>query len=274
MGTIAGSGRLETFQNDIFPRGLDLKACRYHQDPGTLRIRSGVTIRPGQLVALDANGDVIPVDHATFADSPTDVIGVAKWGTEAIGHGFYVDEPVVFTGATSTVNLKHAALQVMESTLYVRLASAAGGAGTHYTETVHYSVNAVNGTLTRINVLGAPALNTTVYATYSFSMTAADLRIQGVKFHSNTSDDVALCSADRFTVVTDWSMLLTTEFDMSRSYATTGLGSNLYAGDDGRFTNVAGNVRNKFVGRVFQLPRAGYPFLGVMAAGSPVVSST
>lgn len=278
MGTIRNAeNRLETFQNDIFPRGLDLGACKYHQDGGVYTIQEGVTIRPGSLVArtpvtagvLASPGLVIPV---TTAGEAANVFGIAKWGTEAIGSSVRVDEvyPGFPGGTGTTINLRNANLVDTGGTgEFVNVHTAANFGGTKYTvAATNFTVNAVNGVLTN-GATPVPA-NVPLFISYMWNLTQAQLRFNGVKFHSNTSDDVAFSSANRLAVITDWSIIFTTEFDDTLDYDTQGTASNLYCDVDGRFTNTA-LAANRYVGKVYQLPRSGYPYLGVIANPGPTL---
>jgi hypothetical protein len=262
MGSIGDTARLAAFQNDIFPHGLDLNRCKIHQDGGVYRINTGASIRPGMLVSRNASGLIIPA-------TGQDVFGVAKWGTVSIGNGVNVDEAhVVAYGAAVALRRGNV------SNLIVR--SAVDQGGSEIPALNNYTLSAVNGTLTWNNPptgTAAPANAATVYVTYTYALTQADIDVNGVKFHSNTEDDVAKSSESRITVVTDWAILFTTEWDTGRTYTTTGTTSNLYCDANGRFSNNSAGGTGTFVGKVFQLPQNGDPFLGVIIGGGPVIAT-
>jgi hypothetical protein len=278
MGTIGETGRLASFNNDIFPLGVDLDRSKYHQDGGVYRIVDNAIIRPGSLVTrTGADGLVSQVSSAAEASN---VFGVAKWGTEPLGLSVVVDEEVV-VGSGTVSQLNHPNV----SNLVVRDVPLDGGltAATEIPAAANYTLGAANGTLTWAAPpagTNAPAIGDTVYVTYTWAMTLADFRFQGVKFHSNSSNDLLNSSENRLTVITDWAIIFTTEWDTSFTYDTAGELSDLYCDATGRFSNLggfagatalfgAGNEGRGYVGKVFQLPDANDAFLGVQIGASP-----
>lgn len=269
MGTLQDTARLASFSNDIFPNGVDLDRSKYHQDGGIYKIQSGVSIRRGMLVSrAPATGEIIPVDSATDA---VNVFGVAKWGNETLGTSVLVDVPHVVDHGAAVSAIGRGNI----SRVVVRTVANSTSAGEEIPATNNYTLNATAGTLTWDNPTtgtNAPADGATVFVTAAFALTQDDFKFEGVKFHSNTNDDLAFSSENRIAVFTDWSIIFTTEWDQSRTYDTQGVLSNLYCDDNGRFSNDSGlsNLANRFVGRVFQLPQAGDPYMGVQFSGQPV----
>lgn len=252
------SPRLGAFQSDIFPRGLDLGRCVIIQDIGVFRAADAADFEAGMLVAQDATGNLVKAVSKA-------VLGVAKWNKTQTLKSVIVDEPVSFPTSGSTINLKHANIsnqQVRSQPLFV---------GTLYAVTTDYTVSAVNGTLTHVGA-GTIPVATTVYVTYTFVLTSADLDFQGRNFW-NFTDDVSIAD-NRVTVITDASVLFTSQYDSSRVYTLTGTGKNLYCGGAtaalaGLFTN--NSAEGDFSGHVIQVPTADDPFLGVRLGGDPII---
>lgn len=250
MGSIGNTPRLAAFQSNVFAAGLDLGRSEINRDLGVYVAAAGATWNAGMLVSRDAAGAIVRAD----AEDP---FGVAKWDRNTATEGTNVDEQVTFTGSASTVNL------AKPNVSQVAVRSAADQGGTLFTVTTDYTVNAANGTITHV-ALGSIGITDTVFVSYSFTLSTADLDVQGRNFF-NTTDDTQFAE-NRITVITGQALLFTTQYDKSLSYTTTGTGSNLYAGGttaglEGLFTNDA--AEGRFVGKVFQLPTAADPYMGV-----------
>lgn len=271
MGTLQDTARLASFSNDIYPNGVDLDRSKYHQDGGFYKVQDGVTIRRGMMVSrAPATGEIIPVDSATDAYN---VFGIAKAGNETLGTSALIDVPHVVAHGQAVSAIGHGNI----SNVIVTTVPNSVAAGDVIPATNNYTLGAVAGTLTWDNPTtgtNAPANGATVYVRAAFALTQTDMKFEGVKFHSNTNDDMLYSSEGRITVFTDWSIIFTTEWDQSRTYDTQGVLSNLYCDDNGRFSNNAGlsNAAARFVGRVFQLPTAGDPYMGVQFSGQPVAA--
>lgn len=258
MGSVGlgNNAQLGAFQNRTFAEGLDLGRCQISEALGVYVADAAASFRAGSLVMRNSSGLVVASDG-------TDVLGVAKWNKATGLLGAKVDEAIVLVGTTAS-NLSRANVS------NVRVASATGYTGTTYTVTTDYTVNATNGTVTR-NGAGAIASGATVYVTYTFQITTQELyQNQGTNFWNNV-DDVSQAD-NRVTVITDAELIFTTQYDSSRTYALTGANSNLYAatggGLAGLFTNdTSGSA--EFVGRVFQLPTAADPYMGIRLMKQP-----
>jgi hypothetical protein len=256
MGSLnTDAGRLAAFTGQIYPGGLDLGRCVIQQDLGIFVADPAATILQGQLVTKGVNGILC-------STTGKGIIGVAKWNKATAVVSSVVDEPIVLTG-TGAVNLKHA------NVANVKVAAAAGQ-GAAYTVTTDYTVSAANGTVTRV-AGQAIADGATVYVTYTYTLSAADLDFQGRNFF-NFLDDVSI-QDNHITVIVDWSILFTTQYDTSKVYDLTTAAQNLYAGTTakggaGNFTNDA--TAGEFVGRVIQLPSATDPYMGVAFGGNPI----
>jgi hypothetical protein len=251
MGSVGlgNNALLGAFRNKIYAEGLDLGRCQIRENLGVWVADPAATIRQGALVMRDSSGNIVP-------SNGLDALGVAKWSKASTSLAAVVDEALVLTGTTA-IPLAHPTVS------NVRVASGLAGSGL-FTVTTDYTVNTTNGTVARV-ALGGITDGATVYVSYTFQITSADLyQLQGVNFWNNL-DDVSQ-NDSRITVITDAEMLFTTQYDTSVVYTMTGATSNLYAsttgGKEGLFTtSTAGSA--KFVGRVMQVPSAADPYLGL-----------
>jgi len=256
---------LGAFQNDIYPTGIDLRRSVINNDVGIFVADPAASFIAGQVLAQELGGQVNVCDGLGAA--PVNVpIGFAKWNKTNTVVASVADEAIVLTGVVAT-NLKHANLYGAPGPSFVRVASAPGQAGTVYVEGGgnDYTVNYTNGTVTRTGGSTIPS-GATVYVDYKWNLQASDLQFQGRNFW-NFTDEVTQAQG-RIAIITNWNMLFTTMYDPQQTYA---LGQNLYVGDiasakGGLLTNQVGGGRPQF-GRVFQLPQASDPFLGIISQG-------
>ena len=260
MGSVGlGNGAaVGAFLNRLHVEGLDLGRCQIKEALGIYVADPASTFRAGMLVMRNAAGLVVASDGS-------DVLGVAKWNHTNSLLAVAVDEAVVLSG-TSSVALKHGNVS------NVRVASAAAGGGSVYAETTDYTVAAANGTIARVGA-GGITNGATVYVTYTYALTTAMLtQTQGTNFW-NGLDEVST-NEGRITVITDSELLFTSQYDTAAVYALSGANSNLYAcdaaGKEGLFTTDPSS--GKFVGRVFQVPTAADPFLGLRLIKNPVAA--
>lgn len=263
MGTLnSNPTAAAAFDGQVFKKGLDLTRSIITRDLGTEVVNPAATIRPGMLVSRDANGYVV-------AASGADVYGVAKWGKDNFGISVQVDLPIVLNGVVATNLTVNGVGRGNVSNVTVRSAPNMGGTvyvggGTDYT------VNLGNGTVTRV-ALGAIPDGATVYVTFTYALVDADFQFDG-RFWQNQDVDRTAFQDGRITIITDWARLFTVEWTTGTgvvagsSFALTGATSKLYCSAEGKFTNVAGT---DFVGRVYQLPTATDPYMGVTAGGNP-----
>lgn len=257
MGSVGlgNTGDLGAFLNRLFPEGLDLGRCQINQALGVFVADPANTFRAGMAVMRNSSGLIVPSDGSDF-------LGVAKWNHATSLVAVAVDEAIALPGTTA-VNLKH------PTVTNVRVASAVKGGGTVYTAGgTDYTLNATNGTVTRAGG-GAITDGQTVYVTYTWAITEADLtQMQGKNFWNN-SDEVSQADG-RCTVITDAELIFTTQYDTSKNYALTGATSDVYASvaKPGLFTSDSASSA-VFVGRVFQVPTAADPFLGFRLIKGP-----
>lgn len=259
MGAVGlDSPRLGAFQSDIFPRGLDLNRSVILQDTGIWRAADGADFEAGMLVGQDADGNI---EKCTSRP----VLGVAKWNKTSLWNATVVDEPVSFASSGDTVTLNHPNVSNFQ------LRDTQDFSGTQYTGGgTDYTLNATNGTVTHDGGGSIPT-GTTVYATYTYELSQRDLDFQGRNFF-NFQDDVSIADG-RITVITDASVLFTSQYDTSQVYTLTGATKNLYCGGNtaalaGLFTS--DDAEGEFVGHTIQVPTASDPFLGVRLGGDPV----
>lgn len=257
--SIVNQSRQEAFLGDAFKSGLDLTRSKIMANPGPFVALEAASFQQGMLVTRDANGFV---DIAIGED----VFGVSKWNKVDVGAAVEVDEEsVVAFGAAVGLNRGNVSNVVVRQV-------ANGVAGDVIPATNNYTLSAANGTLTWDNPTtgtNAPANGATVFVTYTFAMTTADLQFQGFNFF-NRVNDVDAITDGRLTVIlpVGGTILWTTQYDTSRDYLLAGTASNLYSAGGvtaalaGLFTNDA--AEGRFVGKVYQRPTATDPFLGVM----------
>lgn len=247
MGSLTGDpGRLAAFTGQPFPNGLDLGRCVIQQDLGIFVANPAKTFRAGMLVTKTADG--------IEAADKVGAIGIAKWNKTNTLYGVVVDEPVVCTVLDAAVNLKHATVS------NVKVTATVGGAA--QTSGTDYTLVAANGTVAA-KTGGANAVPCTLYVTYTYELTSADLDFQGRNFW-NFLDDVTIQDG-HVTVITDWSIIFTTQYVTSLVYTageTLYCGGNI-SGEEGLFTNVSTGSAQA-VGQVLQAPTATDPYLGVI----------
>ena len=259
MGSVGlgNNGQLGAFLNRIFPEGLDLGRCQITQALGVYTADPTTQFRAGMLVTRNSSGLVIP-------SAGTDVLGIAKWNHTTAMYAVATDEVLVLPTGGVDVSLKHGTVS------NVRVAQKVLGAGTIYTVNVDYSFSAPNGTVRNLSV--GIANNQTVYVSYTYQIAQSDLTtMQGMNFW-NTLDEVSQ-NEGRITVITDAELIFTSQYDTAQLYTLTGATSNLYASITvpGCFTstNANGDSGAVFVGRVFQVPTATDPFLGLRFMKQP-----
>jgi hypothetical protein len=200
-----------------------------------------------------------------------DVYGVAKWGKDNFGVSANVDLPVVLNGTTASNLSVNGVARGNVSNVTVR--SAPAMAGTVYTEGALNDYVLVGGAGTIARTAGSTIPDgATVYVTFTYALVDADFNFDG-RYWQNQDVDRTAYQEGRITVITDWARIFTIEWASGRgaglaglSYALTGASSKLYCSAEGKFTNVSGT---DFVGRVYQIPTATDPYMGVTAGGNP-----
>jgi len=237
--------------------GLDLKRSQYIDDFGNYDANAATEFLAGQLVSLNADQEIVISDGAT-------VFGVAKYDKTNNRYATVVGEYIQLNGVVATP-LAHANISVGVggAAAGVRVAELLTGAPR--TETTHYTVNYVNGTITRVVVGGGIADGAYVYVNYTYELTATEENQEGKNFWLQ-NDDVTIQDG-RITVITGKATLFTSQYDRSLTYAVNDVLRAGLTGDtmDGSFTNAGGGTVD--VGFVFQIPTADDPYLGVTFTG-------
>lgn len=252
---IVDQARWGAYSSQVFPKGLDLGRCDIHTELGTYRANPNASFRAGSLTTRENPTGLI--NAATGAD----VFGVSKWCKGSAGITVIVDQAIVLNGTTAA-NLTLGVLGGPISNVAVR--SAPDMAGTLYTVTTDYTVNASNAQITRV-ALGAILDGQTVYVTFQVPLNTRALQFEGQEFHMSGLDDVG--NQDDFcTIITGPSILFTVEW-VPGTYALTGANMNLYCSTGGQFWNT---VSGDFQGHVFQLPTSVDRWMGVRTGGVPV----
>lgn len=257
MGTIGNSGRLGAFQSGVFASGLDAGRGEIRHAPGYFKAAENATILQGQMVALNANQELV------LATS-NDVFGIAKFNKAPLGKSLTVDAPHVVAFNTAVPLARGNVSNVVVRTV------VNGAAGTVIPATDNFTLSAANGTVTwdaAPTGTNAPANGATVYVTYTYDLTLTDYRFQGLNFF-NMFDDT-FTTEGRLTVITGPAMVFTTQYDTAQTYAVN---DSLFCGGStpalaGLFTNQA--AQGRYVGKVIQPPRADDPYMGIRFTGHP-----
>jgi hypothetical protein len=229
-----------------------------NNDLGVYVADPNATFRAGQVLAQESTGNFTVCDG--LGSAPVNVpFGFAKWNKLTALTSIYIDFPVVLTGVI-VVNLPAAPL-FGSSSGFVAVRSAPGQGGTTYVEGTDYTINYTNGTIVRINS-GAIPSGSTNYITFEYPVPAQDLDFQGRNFW-NFLDEVTQAQG-RVAIITNWTLLFTTVYDPAGTYS---IGLALQVGDVA--AGIAGLLTSKTGGRptfgkVFQLPSAEDPFMGII----------
>ena len=217
---------------------LDLTRTIIGRELGNEAVDPNAVFQAGMVAARGASG-------ITTTDGTTRPVGILKWNKATTIYGTEVKEAVVLTGTTAS-NLKHSNV----SNVLVENA-----AGTNYTVTTDYTVNAVNGTITR-NGGGGITSGATVYVTYTYQKTEAEKRNDGLNFGLNMDDTAG---SNKITVISGFSTVYTDQYDTSKDYA---LEDKIYPTSGGKLTNSFADSTH-VIGRVVFVPTAPDAYLGV-----------
>lgn len=255
------SPRMEAFRVSTRAMGLDLMRSVYTRNLGTYVASVGTTFRAGMLVQLNASQEIEICGNGGV----TNPFGFAKYNKTSVLYGSVVGEQIQLIGVLPT--------NLANSNLWSKAGGVGGvkvynlSTGAAYTEGAlnDYTCNYVNGQIQRTAGSTIPA-GAYVGVNYQYQVTEAMLKFEGRNFW-NFIDDVSI-QDNKITVINDWSIIFSTQYDSSRTYAVN---DALYAGDaasllQGFVTN-DGALATPYVGRVFQLPTAADPFMGIQYAG-------
>jgi len=247
---------MEAFRVSSRAIGIDLMRSQYTRNLGTYVANASTTFRAGMLVSLNSDQEIVVSSGA----SP---FGFAKYTKAQTLFASVVAEQIQLNGTTAT-NLAHGALWTPGATGGVRVTDITGA--TVYTQTTDYTVNYVNGQVTRV-ALGAIGDGDYVLVDYQYQVTEQELKFEGRNFW-NFIDDVTI-QGDKITVINDWSFIWTTQFDPAQTYAVD---DQLTAGTTAAVMEglVTKGGAGAYIGRVFQVPTADDPFLGIRYVGGMV----
>lgn len=220
---------------------LDIKSNRKlgGGEMGNISVDLNSSFQAGSIAAYDATGAATP---AATGDTP---VGVFKWNKASTLYGASVREAATLAATGSTVTLTHPTIS------NVKVENLAGA---DYTLTTDYTVNATNGTITGTG--GSITAGETVYVTYTFEKTAADIDDSDGKNFFNTTDDTA--GSGKITLLQGNWRIYTDQFDTAQDYTVN---TQLYVGAGGKFTTSAGG--SKKFGKCVEIPTASNPYLGV-----------
>jgi len=234
--------------------GIDLKRSQYVNDYGNYVAASAADFQAGMLVSLDANQKIVKC-------TGSNPFGFAKFAKTTGRYATVVGEYVQLNALLAT-NLAHANLFSGGGTGTVRVGAALTGSA--YTEgaTEDYVINYTNGTIARSDSGSTISDGGYVYVNYMYAMTAADEQHEGFNFW-NKLDDVTIQDS-RITVITPPGRIFTSQYDPAVTYT---INATLYSGSSAT-DNLSGFVTTKttssaVIGKVFQLPTADDPYLGI-----------
>lgn len=257
---------MDAFRVSTRAMGIDLMRSVYTRNLGTYVAAVGTTFRAGMLVQLNASQEIEICGNG----GATNPFGFAKYNKTSALWAAVVGEQIQLNGVVAT-NLAHANLWSKVGTVGgVRVFNLT--TNTAYTEGAmnDYTVDYTNGTVTR--TAGSTIVDHQyVGVDYQYEVTSSEMKFEGRNFW-NFTDDVSI-QDNKITVINDWSLIFTTQYDASQTYAVN---DALYAGDaatllQGFVTRDSG-LATPYIGRVFQLPTAADPFMGIQYAGGRTIA--
>lgn len=253
---------MEAYQVSPFSVGMDLNRSQIKEALGNYVVdtTTPTTIRSGMLVQQNTSTQKIEVCTGAVP------FGFAKYNRSTALYGMVVGEYIKLDDTTVKALAHSNLLDPGASSIFtVRVGAALTGAA--YIQDTDFTCNEANGTIVRLGA-GIPN-HSYVYVNYAFLLSTADQNIYGQNFW-NSMDDAAY-QGSRFTVVTDWATIFTTQYDPS---ATFTVGALCYAGRSSKAKSglvCADSTEGQtVVGRCFQVPTANDPFLGVKYIGGMV----
>ncbi len=253
---------MEAYQVSPFSVGMDLNRSQIKEALGNYVVdtTTPTTIRSGMLVQLNTTTQKIEVCTGAAP------FGFAKFNRTTDIYGMVVGEYIKLDDTTAKALAHNNLFDSGVSSIFTCRVGAAL-TGTPYIQDTDFTCNEANGTIVR---LGAGIVNHSyVYVNYMFKLSTSDLNIYGQNFW-NSADDAAY-QASRYTVVTDWALIFTTQYDPSATFTA---GQILYAGRSSKAKSglvcADSTEGNAVIGRCFQIPTANDPFLGIKYVGGMV----
>jgi len=253
------SPQFEAFRVSSRAIGIDLMRSVYSRNLGVYVASASTTFRAGMLVQLNSSQEI----EICGTGGNTLPFGFTKYTKANTLYAAVVQEQIQLTGTVTPTNLAHANLWVPGAAGGVRVYNLT--TGTSYTEGAgnDYIANYVNGTIVRDAATTIPD-GAIVGVDYQYQVTEQELKFEGRNFW-NFLNDVDI-QDNKITVINDWSIIFTTQYDSAQTYAVN---DALTAGTSA--ANMTGLVTKggagPYVGRVFQVPTADDPFLGVQYVG-------
>jgi hypothetical protein len=253
---------MEAFREPVLAVGLDLQRSQIKEAMGNyvVDLTTPTVVRAGMLVQQNVGNQLIEVCTGTIP------FGFAKFDCTTQLYGAVVGEYIQLNAFVAT-SLAHNNLfdSGVGSIFTVRVADALTGGA--YTQDTNYTCDEANGTIVRLG--GGIADGAWVYVNYLFALSAADLARHGRNWWNTTNS--AEYQGGRFTVITDWALIFTANYDPSFTYT---VGQQLYAGRTAKNKSglVCGNNTEgeTYIGRCYQVPTPTDPFLGVKYVGGMV----
>jgi hypothetical protein len=236
------------------PIGIDLKRSVIDSNLGTYVVNASTAFRAGMLVALNSSQELV-------INAGTTAVGFAKYDVATALYETVVDEYIQLNGTTAT-SLANANLYAGNG---IRVDSAAQGTGTTYTVTTDYTVNATNGTVTRVGG-GSITDGQYVYVTYMYEIPNSQMQFEGKNFW-NVNNAIEYTNA-RMTVITGQSIVFTSQYDPSQVYAVDSVVEAGVTGDSlSGLVTLTGVGTGPNIGTVIQVPSAADPFMGIRMYG-------
>lgn len=273
MGSLGLNSNLPaTYQRDIYAKGLDLNGATVFDKEFSYPVAPGTTIRPGQWLKLDTVNEGCVTPCTAVTDKP---FGCAKWSKQSRFIAMAVDMPVVVVAGAVVTLTGYANIQTLAGVGEFSMYTEVEGGGTELDGPTGYgaggstdytAISLTNGTVTFDATPANVADGDTVYATFAYEMSNAQMNTDGHDFHNQAADDVTL-GGDGVVVGQGWSDIYTTEFEpnVTTWYA---IGSSVYLSANGRVTTESGGSA-VLIGVVTRLPVADYKFLGYQTRGGP-----
>ena len=251
------SPQMEAFRVSSRAIGIDLMRSQYTRNLGIYVSAPAATFRAGMLVQLDSSQQIVISDGVH-------PFGVSKYNKANTLYASVVGEQITLNALVAT-NLAHATLWVPGSVGGVRVFNLTTGVS--YTEGggSDYAANYTNGTIVRDGA-STIADGETVGVDYQYQVTEAELQFEGRNFW-NFLNDVDIQNG-KIAIINDWSLIFTTQYDPAQTYAVNDTLTAGAVGDTKQGLITKGGA-GAYVGKVFQVPTADDPFLGVQYAGGP-----
>lgn len=259
------SGKREAFRVDVVARGLDHQRTSYLRAFGNYVANETTAFEAGAPVMLNTDGEIVAHTGADVG-----MFGVSKYNKTLSLRSLVIDEVFQFAAQGDTYVISNSTAR------NVRLSSGPGGTGTVYAlgaaagVGLDYGYNPATNTIThfdngvaQVPGTGSIPLDTDIYLSYSYALTATELLNDGLNFW-NMPDDVSI-QGGKVTVITGPAEVWTTQYVTSRVWAINDNVSagNVADGAAGLFDRTASSTSNTVVGKVIQVPTADDPYLGI-----------